>query len=357
MIPHFERPPKVTFAFTETCNQQCRHCYADCKRDGKRPELSTVEWLKLIDYLAENGVIQTYIEGGEPLQRPDFLKILRHAAGKMMTLLRTNGTLIDAAMARRLKRARVGHVLVDIMGARQQTHDWFAGVPGCFDRACASVRHLVEAGIKTDVLTILNKRNAGEVQAILELAHGLGAERVGVLRLYPLGPAKHRWSELAMSLDEQMATIAALRPPSGLQLMQSWHPRDRNCCWQSATVNAYGDSIGCPYLREYVNYGNIRDTPFMEIWDTDPLYRTLRAGEVESSCATCDASEGSRGGCRSTAYAFRGRWDAPDPFCPTINDGVDLRVLPERLLQANPRVADEAATGAGSLLGLYAQKA
>ncbi len=339
MAPQFDRPPKVTFAFTETCNQECRHCYADCRRAGKRRELSTDEWLKLIDYLAENGVIQTYIEGGEPLHRPDFLKILRHTSRRMMTLLRTNGTLIDAAMAQRLKRAGVGHILVDLMGCRAETHDWFAGVAGSFTRACAGIRNLVEAGVKTDVLTILNKRNAGEMQAILDLAHGLGAQRVGVLRLYPLGPVKHRWRDLALSLDEQMAAIASLKPPAGLKLMQSWHPRDRNCCWQSATVNAYGDSIGCPYLREYVNFGNVRDTPFMEIWDRDPLYRTLRAGEVESSCATCDANEGSRGGCRSAAYAFRGRWDAADPFCPTVNDGVDLRVLPDWIFQAKSRAS------------------
>ena len=44
------------------------------RAEEKAGELSTDEWLKLIDYLAENGVIQTYIEGGEPLHRPDFLK-------------------------------------------------------------------------------------------------------------------------------------------------------------------------------------------------------------------------------------------------------------------------------------------
>jgi len=340
MTPSFERPPKVTFALTETCNLECRHCYADCKKTGKRPELSTGEWFGLIDYLAANGVIQTYIEGGEPLHRPDIFRILRRAAGKMMTLLRTNGTLVDAAMARRLKRSGVAHVFVDLMGACRETHDWFAGVDGSFALACAAVKHLVDAGIKTDVLTILNKRNAGEIQTILELAHALGAQRVGVLRLYPLGRVKRAWAELALSLDEQMRVIAALQPPAGLGLMQSWHPRDRNCCWQSATVNAFGDSIGCPYLREYVNHGNVRDVPFMEMWDTNTLYKALRAGEVETSCASCDTNDGSRGGCRSTAYAFHGRWTAPDPFCPTLNDGVDLRVLPEWLLQENPAPAD-----------------
>jgi radical SAM protein with 4Fe4S-binding SPASM domain len=333
MTPAFERPPKVTLSLTETCNLQCRHCYANCKKVGKRLELSTSEWLDFIDYLAANGVIQTYIEGGEPLHRPDIFRILRRAASKMMTLLRTNGTLIDAAMARRLKSSGVGHVFVDLMGACRETHDWFAGVEGSFALACAGVRHLVDAGIKTDVLTILNRRNAGEIQAILDLAHSLGAQRVGILRLYPLGQAKRLWHELALSLDEQMQVIRALAPPDGLAVMQSWHPRDRNCCWQSATVNAFGDSIGCPYLREYVNHGNVRDVPLMDIWDNDPLYKTLRAGNVDTSCATCNTDDGSRGGCRSTAYAFRGSWTAGDPFCSTLNDGVDLRVLPEWLLQ------------------------
>src|SRR5947209_16591142 len=116
MSPAFERPPKVTFALTETCNLDCRHCYADCKKLGKRPELTTAEWSGLIDDLAANGVIQAYIEGGEPLHRPDFFPILRRASGKMMTLLRTNGTLIDTAMARRLKASGVGQVFVDLMG-------------------------------------------------------------------------------------------------------------------------------------------------------------------------------------------------------------------------------------------------
>ncbi len=331
MTPTVDRPPKVTFSLTETCNLACRHCYADCKKTGKRPELSTDEWLRLIDYLAANGVIQAYIEGGEPLYRPDIFRILRRATGKMMTLLRTNGTLIDAATACRLKRIGVGHVFVDLMGATAETHDWFAGIPGSFTLACAAVGHLVAAGIRTDVLTILTKRNAGEIQAVLQLARSLGAQRAGVLRLYPLGQVKRGWTDLALSLDEQMRVITALAPPAGLGLMQSWHPRDRNCCWQSATVNAFGDSIGCPYLREYI---------MMEMWDTNTLYKTLRSGKVETSCASCDTNDGSRGGCRSTAYAFRGKWDAADPFCPTLNDGVDLRVLPEWLHQENPTPPD-----------------
>ena len=46
-----------------------------------------------------------------------------------------------------------------------------------------------------------------------------------------------------------------------------------------------------------------------------------------------DISDGSQvrshGGCRATAYAFHGRFDAPDPFDLELNDGIDLTTLPE----------------------------
>ena len=350
--PAFETPPLVALSFTESCNLDCRHCYGDCARQPKADELSREEWLKVVDDLVADGAIQFYIEGGEPLGRADFLEVLTRAARDAMTLLRTHGTLIDAAMARRLRDAGVGRVLVDLMGARAETHEWFTRTPGSFAASCDAVRHLRAAGIPTDVLVILNRRTAPELNDLLRLAHGLGAQRVGVLRFYPIGRAKALWSELALSLDEQTAAIAALDPPAGLAVMQSWHPHDRNCCWQSACVSARGDSIGCAYLREFVNFGNVRETPLVETWKRDPLYRRLRAGNVEKTCPDCTAKEGTRGGCRAAAYAFHGRWDAPDPFCTTLNDGVDLRVLPEWMLAKNPRPPREAGAGDGDVPGL-----
>lgn len=328
--PHFERPPKVAISITATCNLECRHCYADCGGAAGEPELGTTEWRRFLDYLEANDVIQIYVEGGEPLHRPDIGEILDHCGRRFFTTLRTNGTLIDRAMARALRRRRVGRVLVDVMGADAPTHEYFTRVAGSFDRSCDAVRHLVAAGLDTDMLIILTRQNARQLQRYLELAASLGAQRVGILRLYPLGRARRCWRDLALSLDEQMAALRDLAPPPGLHVMQSWHPNDHNCCWQSAAVNPYGQSIGCPYLREYVSFGDIREIPLLEGWHRDPLYRQLRSGEVDGACQECHTTQGSRGGCRAAAYAFHGRWDAPDPFCPTMNRGVDLRVLPER---------------------------
>jgi radical SAM protein with 4Fe4S-binding SPASM domain len=248
-----------------------------------------------------------------------------------MTLMRTHGTLIDGAMANALKAAGLGRVLVDLMGAEAATHDWFTGVPGSFDAACRGISCCVARGLPTDVLVILTRQTAPQLNELLGLAAALGAERVGVLRLYPLGRSKQIWGEIALSLEEQMAAIGALQPPSGISVMQSWHPNDHNCCWQGAAIDAFGRAIGCMYLREYVDFGRVGTNRYIDIWRYHPLYRHLRSGRVERSCSDCTASQGSSGGCRAAAYAFHGRWSAPDPFDETLNDGVNLRVIPERL--------------------------
>lgn len=332
--PRLERPVKVTVSYTASCNLDCRVCYARCGREPSPREVPAERWLGLVDDFIDSGAISLMFEGGEPLNRPDFLRVLGHCAQRAMTRLRTNATLIDAGLAVRLRGLGLGDALVDLLGARPATHDALTGVPGSHARTLAGIRALRSAGVPVTVLTIMNRLNARELQQALELAHGLGAEAFGLLRPYPLGRMRDNWGELSLSLAQMTEAIAALRPPEGLRLMHSWHPNDANCCWQMAAVDPFGRSIGCTYLREYVDYGNVLEVPLLETW-RHPLYEALRAGRVERSCPDCSTSQGSRGGCRSTAYAFHGRWDAPDPFDARLNEGTDLRVLPERPLRAD----------------------
>jgi radical SAM protein with 4Fe4S-binding SPASM domain len=329
-----ERPLKVTISYTHTCNQACRICYANCTPEPSDRELSGETWRRLIDQFIDAGIISFMFEGGEPLHRADFLDVLRHTAPRAMTLLRTNATLIDDSAAEGLRRAGCGILLVDLWGARGETHDWLTGTEGSFLRTCEGVRSSLRAGLSTTLLLIMNRRNVGELQEYLELAYDLGVRRVGILRPYPLGRMRERWPELSLSLEEMTSALASLAPPPGLKIMQSWHPNNANCCWQMAALNAYGDSIGCAYLREYVNFGNVTEMSLEETWQ-DPLYRELRAGRVEKSCTSCSSSQNSHGGCRSTAYAFHQRWSAPDPFDSELNEGIDLRVLPSRRLSQN----------------------
>jgi radical SAM protein with 4Fe4S-binding SPASM domain len=333
MKAFLDTPTKIWLQITNSCNLgTCRCCYGNCSRESSSKELTLDEWYHLIDEIIDQGVMHFYFEGGEPLNRPEFMQVLQYCKGKVLVWFRTNGTLITSDLAHQLKDLKVGTVVVDLLGARRETHDYLTGVPGSYNLTLEGIRNLVKADIPTLTSCIINRKNMAEMQDYLELVHAMGVKRAGILRLYPIGRAKTNWDELSPSLEETMATLRALRPPEGLHLMQSWHPKDGNCCWENAGINAYGDSIGCPYLREFVNYGNIKRISFLETWN-DPLYKQLRSGDVVDPCPDCEANEGTHGGCRASAYAFTGHWDAPDPFCVRSNKGVDLRVLPEWLLQ------------------------
>jgi radical SAM protein with 4Fe4S-binding SPASM domain len=330
-VPRLDRPFKLTMCVTQTCNMDCKLCYADCGSANK-PELTTEQWKAFIDEIAAAGFLHVFIEGGEPFHLEDFEEILAHASRRLFVAVRTHAVHIDMERARRLKALGVGRLYIDLFAALPDVQDDLTGTPGSFDKVVAGIRDARAAGIKVTILGILSRRNVGHLQRYLDLASELGCDQVGVLRLYPLGRARRNWAELSLSLDEQMNALHALKVPSGVTLMQSWHPRDGNCCWQAAAVSPTGDSIGCPYMREYVGYGNVLEQSFLSTWD-HPLWRQLRANDVEGHCPDCSATQGSHGGCRSTAYAFHGRFTAPDPYCVHTNDGVDIRALPQRLLR------------------------
>jgi radical SAM protein with 4Fe4S-binding SPASM domain len=326
--PVLHSPPKISIGLTEACPYHCRHCYADCAAAPKPGELSAERWIRLLADLAGRGVVQAYIEGGEPLAKPGIMDLLRSITPVMMTLLRTHGWGVTQHRANELADAGLGRMLVDLMGADAATHDRHTGVAGSFAAACDAIRWSARAGMNTDALVILTRQTAPQLSRIAALVAELGGRRLGVLRLYPLGRARAAWSELAISLADQTAALAALTVPAGLRIMQSWHPNDHNCCWQAAAINAFGRAIGCMYLRDYVDYGDATVTPYDEIWRDNPLNRQLRSGDVEETCGECSSTQGSHGGCRSTAYAWSGRWTAPDPFDTKLNHGVDLTQLP-----------------------------
>ena len=333
-VPRLDKPFKLTVCITQTCSMNCKLCYADCG-SAERPELTTGQWKGFIDELVREGFLHVFFEGGEPFHRPDFEDILAYVDRRLYVAVRTHATLIDEPRARRLKGLGVGRIYVDLFAALPEVQDELTGQPGSFEAALDGIRHARAAGLKVTILGILSRRNFEHLQRYIDLAAELGCDQVGVLRLYPLGRAKRHWAELSLSLEEMMTALNGLRVPRSVTLMQSWHPRDGNCCWQNAAVSPVGDSIGCPYLREYVNYGNILTTPFLDTWK-HPLWTELRANDVEEVCPECSATQGSHGGCRSTAFAFHGRFTAPDPYCIHTNGGVDLRALPQRLLRQGP---------------------
>lgn len=87
-------PSQVYLLLTYRCNFSCSYCYLrDTHQDVR--ELSTEEWINIIEHLKEMGVTNFAITGGEPLVREDIVEILKACkTDKTYVSLLTNGSLL-----------------------------------------------------------------------------------------------------------------------------------------------------------------------------------------------------------------------------------------------------------------------
>ena len=87
---------RVFWSVTGRCNFRCRHCYMDAP-DAALGELSTEEAFDLIDQMAECGVQNVDITGGEPFVRKDFWQLVDRILSHKMVInqVYTNGWLLD----------------------------------------------------------------------------------------------------------------------------------------------------------------------------------------------------------------------------------------------------------------------
>ena len=101
-------PIHPVWEVTAACNLKCRHCHVNAgKHLGN--ELDTEESKKLIIDIAKVPEFRMLVfTGGEPLVRPDILELTEVASATGLTVsVATNATLIDTAMAKKMKRAGV----------------------------------------------------------------------------------------------------------------------------------------------------------------------------------------------------------------------------------------------------------
>ncbi|MBM4031479.1 MAG: radical SAM protein [Planctomycetes bacterium] len=183
---------------TRRCNLRCVHCYLAragsvarvsdaessapevratqrCSKAGR--ELSTAEWLSILDQGTEAGCLELLITGGEPLLRPDFATVYRHAKGLgLLVTVFTNGTLVTEELAALFADLPPRQIEITVYGATPDTYEAVTGVPGSFARCMTGLRRLLDARLPVDIKTILMTINRHEFSAMRQVAEGMGVK-------------------------------------------------------------------------------------------------------------------------------------------------------------------------------------
>src|SRR5258708_28180817 len=150
------RPIYAVWEITLRCDLACVHCGSRAGR-ARPDELTTAECLDLVDQMADLGVREVTLIGGEAYLRDDWLEIVRALRRRgMQATMTSGGPGLAAERVAAAAEAGLQSVSVSIDGL-EETHDRLRGVRGSYRSATAALGYLRAAGIITSVNTQINR--------------------------------------------------------------------------------------------------------------------------------------------------------------------------------------------------------
>lgn len=337
----------IAWEVTRSCNLACRHCRAEAHPEPYPDELSHEEALALIETFPQTGRPIVIFTGGEPMLRPDVYELVRAVHDRGLTCaFSPNGTLITAETARRIREAGVSRCSISIDGADAASHDAFRGVPGAFEASLRGMRHLTDAGVPFQINTTVTRDNLGSFRQIFELCQRLGAVAWHIFLLVPTGRGAALGDQVisAGEYEEVLRWFYRFRKTTSMHLKATCAPHYARIMRQMAReegirVDAAGfgmdaftrgclGGIGfcfishtgqvqpCGYLE--LDCGNVRETPFPEIWRRSDHFLRLRdRAFYQGKCGVCEYHQVC-GGCRARAYNMSGSYLAEEPLCSYV---------------------------------------
>lgn len=335
------KPVYAVWEITLACDLACRHCGSRAGRE--RPdELDTKQALDLVDQMADLGVREVTVIGGEAYLRDDWLDIVRHIRARGMTCgMTTGGRNMTPERARAAKEAGIHAMSVSVDGLRE-THDRLRGVKGSFDAAFDALANLRAAGIHVSANTQFNQASLKEIPELFDLLVSAGIRAWQVQLTVAMGRAVDEQNLLLEPYQvlEVMAVLARLKPKADANKIILWPgnnigyfgpyetllkgnmPRGHmaSCGAGRSTlgIEANGDIKGCPSLptTDYVG-GNIKDHSLRDVWERSAPLRFTRDRTVEDLsgyCRTCYYNDTCRAGCSWTTHVLFGK-PGDNPYC------------------------------------------
>lgn len=335
------RPIYAVWEITLRCDLACRHCGSRAGRT--RPdELDTKEALDLVHQMADLGVKEVTVIGGEAYLRDDWVEIVREIRKLGMQCgMTTGGRGIDPERARQAKDAGLQSVSVSVDGL-EETHDRLRGVKGSHRAAFEALRNLKQVGIPVSVNTQIGAASLAEIPEVFERVAAEGIHSWQVQLTVAMGRAADEPGLLlephqVLEVMPMLARIARRAKELGIRiwtgnnigyfgpyetLLRGGMPRGHmsSCGAGRSTlgVEANGDIKGCPSLptADYVG-GNIREHTLREVWEQSAPLRFTRDRTVDDLwgfCRDCYYADTCRSGCSWTSHVLFGK-PGNNPYC------------------------------------------
>lgn len=345
-------PNTVQLLLTRECNLNCYYCSAHQFSEKEREsELTTSEWISLLEKLKDIQVFTVDFSGGELFLKEDIFEILETAkkCGFPKVTITTNGTLVTDTIARKVKHLNFKTVAVSIDGD-EESHDRLRGA-GTFGRTLEGITHLVNNGVIPKILFTPLKSNYRKLGDVVDMFYPLGVRELSFNILHPTGRCAKIYKRIMLdcftdsgelntivdSIREKYRDFKIAAPPLVYHCFPTrYHEKgypgnggnggDKkklkpcSAAHSSCNITSSGWVIPCSELYDFKG-GNVREQDILDIWKNSTAFEKIRnlsdiPTEEIPYCRNCDYNVLCNAGCRADAYAIYGDLSAPDPFCP-----------------------------------------
>ena len=343
---------QVHWSITGACNLKCRHCFMSAPH-AKHGAPSHEQIIAIADQLAECGVFQVGLTGGEPLIREDFLDIVDalNDRGIGIDVIFSNGWLVDEKLLDELDKRGV-HPPFQLSFDGLGWHDFLRGVPGSEEKTIKALTLLQERKHPVSVSMCMHKKNRESLRETVKFLASVGVRSLKCGSMMELGEwARPEIAELQLSNEEELEMFEEYIPQyfeddAPLSIMLAgvfmYTPGDkewdiynvRKCSAEDETVapscgvlinNFYigAEGMVCPCMGMAdcgysKNFPNLFKTPLKDILAGGEFHDLCHCtvGDVRDhnpKCRECKYVDRCTGGCRNSVLMAGDDYYGIDP--------------------------------------------
>ncbi len=212
-VPKLKLPGHLILEVTRKCNFHCPFCYCVWHEfpELARRDLSTREWMRILDFVLANGADDLLFSGGEALMRRDIRELIAYArrrAPKCRLAIFTNGARMNEDFLRFFRRHKV-FISTSLPGL--STYPAMTGSRRSFRRILAMIARAKELKWPVSVSLTATSANRHEFADMFCAAAIAGAASIqagaamlaGQARLHPeITITRAEWENLKQRIRE-----------------------------------------------------------------------------------------------------------------------------------------------------------
>ncbi len=232
----------MTFSLTNRCNFLCEYCRIPTQR---LDEMSTEEWLRVIDEFRAGGMGRASLIGGEPLVRRDAGEIIRHLNSVgVHSAMNTNGWWVTE----RIEDVSQLDLVCITLDGPEEVHDRQRHA-GSYRRVIDAIQQLRRRNKQVVTMTVVTATGANHVQHVLQVG-----KEMGTRAYFQLVHNEHVDVEAPIAPDISNERVNALMDELKSLKAQGWPVGNSFSLLEQQKRNRYLGTCEACYAGRYYGY-------------------------------------------------------------------------------------------------------